>query len=64
MLAVESENARRRMKTLHTVERATGATTPLVEARFIEDSLFVGTTRATRCASTQSTARARGSCTW
>jgi hypothetical protein len=45
MLAVESENARRRMKTLHTVERATGATTPLVEARFIDDSLFVGTTR-------------------
>jgi hypothetical protein len=45
LLAVESENARRRLKALHIIERATGATASLVEAQFIEEGLFVGTTR-------------------
>jgi len=45
LLAVESENSRRRLKSLHIIERATVATAPLVEARFIDESAFVGTTR-------------------
>jgi hypothetical protein len=44
-LAIESENARRRSKALHVLERASGETATLLEARFIEESLFVGAGR-------------------